>query len=62
MPINNNFTIPETGEVVLVKPDGRMEFRNSAGFESCNSITFSSESAAVQYAKARGWKEVPAQI
>lgn len=56
------FRIEATKEIVLIKPNGVMEFRGDSGFETTAPITFSSETAALEYAKNRGWKEVPLAV
>lgn len=54
------FKIKETGEMVLVKPNGVMEFYKDGLME--NSLTLESESTALAFARSKGWKEVTGAI
>lgn len=56
-----SFYIESTHELVLVKPNGTMEFYSEDGMIN-ESITFPSESAAVIFAQGKGWREVPLAI
>lgn len=53
------FFIAATGEIVIPKPTGCLEFWKDDKLVS--EITLSSETAAIEYAKHReGWKEITA--
>lgn len=47
-------------EIALVKPSGVIEFWQ--GFKKVNEVTFSSEAGALNFAKSKGWKEVPLAV
>ncbi len=51
--------VPETGEVAIPKPNGTLEFwLDGKPLQTSPAITFSSETAAIEFAKMRGWKEI----
>lgn len=53
-----SFFIEATGETVLIKPNGTMEFRGANGFSTNDPIPFESESQALAFARDKGWKEI----
>ncbi len=50
-----SFYIEKTEEIVLINPNGVMEFWKNN--RMVNSIPHASETAAINYAKERGWKD-----
>lgn len=54
------FFIEATGEVVIPLPTGVLQFWKDDHL--VNEITLSSETAAIEYAKHRGWKEIPLAV
>jgi hypothetical protein len=54
--VTPRYHIEATDETVLIKPNGTMEFWQKDRL--INVITFSGEPAALEYAKARRWKEI----
>lgn len=54
--MSDRFYIEETREIVLVKPNGTMEFYGKEGLQSSPPLTFSGLSSAQAFAEGKGWK------
>jgi hypothetical protein len=49
------------GEMVLVKPNGSMQFWNGTK-QTQAPIKFESEATAIAFAREKGWREVPLAV
>lgn len=60
--MNDRFYIEETREIVMIKPNGTMEFYGEGGLQTSAPISFSGVSEAQAFAEGKGWKAVVAGV
>lgn len=60
--MSDRFYIEETRELVMVKPNGTMEFYGEEGLQSSAPLSFSGFSEAAAFAEGKGWKPLVAGV